>query len=39
MDQENGGGVYIPVETIQGMGGVEKGSGGGEFKYDIFDTL
>jgi hypothetical protein len=30
----------IPVETVPGMGGgVMKDSGGGEFKYDIFDTL
>jgi hypothetical protein len=30
----------IPVVTILWMGGEDKGSsGGGEFKYDIFDTL
>jgi hypothetical protein len=29
----------IPVETISGMGGANESSGGGEFKYDIFDTL
>jgi hypothetical protein len=31
----------IPVETIPGIRGGEMGerSGGGEFKYDIFDTL
>jgi hypothetical protein len=30
----------IPVETILGMGvgGMNESSGGGEFKYDIFDT-
>jgi hypothetical protein len=29
----------VPVETIPGIrGGRDKG-GGGEFKYDIFDTL
>jgi hypothetical protein len=31
----------IPVETIprMGEGGIKKHSGGGEIKYDIFDTL
>jgi hypothetical protein len=31
----------IPVETILGIGGggIKENSGGGEFKYDIFDTL
>jgi hypothetical protein len=31
----------ISVETIPGMGGggIKKSSGGGEFKYGIFDTL
>jgi hypothetical protein len=31
----------IPVKTVSGIrGGVMKeSSGGGEFKYDIFDTL
>jgi hypothetical protein len=31
----------LPVKTILGMGrgGVKESSGGGEFKYDIFDTL
>jgi hypothetical protein len=30
----------IPVETIPGMGGwIKESGGGGEFKYDIFDTL
>jgi hypothetical protein len=29
----------IPVETIPGMGGVKENGGGGELKYDIFDTL
>jgi hypothetical protein len=30
-----------PVETIPGMGGggIKENDGGGEFKYDIFDTL
>jgi hypothetical protein len=29
-----------PVETVPGIRGGEKDrSGGGEFKYDIFDTL
>jgi hypothetical protein len=34
-------GKMIPVETIPGIGGVgiKENSGGGEFKYDIFDTL
>jgi hypothetical protein len=29
------------VETVTGTGreGVKESSGGGEFKYDIFDTL
>jgi hypothetical protein len=31
----------IPVETVPGMGreGIKKSNGGGEFTYDIFDTL
>jgi hypothetical protein len=31
----------IPVETVTGIGGGEmkESSGGGEFRYDIFDTL
>jgi hypothetical protein len=31
----------IPVETVPGIGGGERkdSSGGGEFKYDIFDIL
>jgi hypothetical protein len=31
----------IPVETVPGIGGGEmkESSGGGEFKYNIFDTL
>jgi hypothetical protein len=30
----------IPVETILGMGeGIKENGRGGEFKYDIFDTL
>jgi hypothetical protein len=29
----------ISVETIPGMGGIKKSSGGGKFKNDIFDTL
>jgi hypothetical protein len=29
----------ISVETIPGMGGIKQNSGGGEFKYDIFDML
>jgi hypothetical protein len=31
----------IPVETVLRIrgGGVKGSSGGGEFKYDIFDTL
>jgi hypothetical protein len=31
----------MPVETIPGMGGrrIQESGGGGEFKYDIFDTL
>jgi hypothetical protein len=30
-----------PVETVPGIGGEGDGEndGGGEFKYDIFDTL
>jgi hypothetical protein len=34
-------GEKITVETIPGMkgGGIKKRRGGGEFKYDIFDTL
>jgi hypothetical protein len=32
-------GKIISVETISGMGGgeIKENSGGGEFKYDIFD--
>jgi hypothetical protein len=31
----------IPVESVPGIreGGMKNRSGGGEFKYDIFDTL
>jgi hypothetical protein len=31
----------IPVETVSGIRGewMKESSGGGEFKYDIFDTL
>jgi hypothetical protein len=31
----------IPVETVPGIGGegLKESSGGGEFKYDIFDIL
>jgi hypothetical protein len=31
----------IPAETIPGMGEreIKKNSGGGEFKYDMFDIL
>jgi hypothetical protein len=31
----------IPVESIVGMGGkgIKESGKGGEFKYDIFDTL
>jgi hypothetical protein len=30
----------IPIETVPGIRGVGiKESGGGEFKYDTFDTL
>jgi hypothetical protein len=29
----------IPVETLPGMGGMEENDGGGEIKYDIFNTL
>jgi hypothetical protein len=31
----------IPVKTVPGLGGgeVKDSSGGGEFKYDILDTL
>jgi hypothetical protein len=31
----------IPVKTVPGTGegGMKESSGGGEFKYDIFDTL
>jgi hypothetical protein len=30
----------IPIETIPGImgGGIKENDGGGEFKYDIFDT-
>jgi hypothetical protein len=31
----------IPVETVTGIGGGEmkESNGGGEFKYDMFNTL
>jgi hypothetical protein len=29
----------IPLETVPGLGGMKENCGGGEFKYDIFDTL
>jgi hypothetical protein len=31
----------IPVETVPGIGGegMKESRGGGEFKYDTFDTL
>jgi hypothetical protein len=31
----------IPIETVPGIWGGEmkENNGGGEFKYDIFDTL
>jgi hypothetical protein len=31
----------IPIDTISGIGGkqIKKNSRGGEFKYNIFDTL
>jgi hypothetical protein len=30
----------VSVETVSGMGrGMEESSGGGEIKYDIFNTL
>jgi hypothetical protein len=31
----------IPTETVPGIGGerMKESSGGGEFKYDIFDML
>jgi hypothetical protein len=31
----------IPTETVPGIrrGGMKESSGGGEFNYDIFDTL
>jgi hypothetical protein len=31
----------IPIETVPGIGGggMKDSSGGGEFNYDIFDTL
>jgi hypothetical protein len=31
----------VPVETVPGIGGEEmkESSRGGEFKYDVFDTL
>jgi hypothetical protein len=34
-------GKIIPVESIPEMGkaGIKENGGGGEFKYDIFDTL
>jgi hypothetical protein len=32
-------GKMILVETIPGMGGIKESGGGGEFKYDLFDTL
>jgi hypothetical protein len=34
-------GKMRPVETIPGMGGglIKENGGGGEFKYDIFNTM
>jgi hypothetical protein len=34
-------GKRIPVETIPGMRGwgIKENGGGGEFKYDLFDTF
>jgi hypothetical protein len=32
-------GKVIPVEAIPGRGGIKENGGGGEFKYDLFDTL
>jgi hypothetical protein len=31
----------IPIKTVPGVGGggMKESRGGGEFKYDIFDTL
>jgi hypothetical protein len=31
----------IPVETVQGIRGrgMKENSGGGKFKYDVFDTV
>jgi hypothetical protein len=31
----------LPVETVPGIegGGIKESSGGGEFKYDVFDIL
>jgi hypothetical protein len=29
----------MPVETVPGFGAVKDSSGGGEFRYDIFDTM
>jgi hypothetical protein len=29
----------IPVQTVAGTGEMKESSGGGEFKYDLFDTL
>jgi hypothetical protein len=31
----------IPIEIVPGIrgGGMRESNGGGEFKYDIFDTL
>jgi hypothetical protein len=31
----------IPVDTVPGISGgrMKESSGGGEFKYDVFDTL
>jgi hypothetical protein len=31
----------IPIETVLGIGaeGMKENSRGGEFKYDVFDTL
>jgi hypothetical protein len=32
-------GKMRPVETIPGIGRIKENGGGGEFMYDIFDTL
>jgi hypothetical protein len=29
----------ITAETVREMAGMKESGGGGEFKYDIFDTL